>query len=239
MLWALVPVKQLSQSKQRLAAVLEPGEREGLVLAMLRDVLTAVQGVAMFDGVLLVSRSSKARALARDFGTETFVESAGSDHSRAVTEANRCLLRRHRTRTSLALSGDIPRITAQDIDQIIAHHDCVTLVPNENGDGTNAVLTSPPNAISYHFGERSLKRHVASADAAGISPSIVRNTNLALDIDEPRDLARALVDLPPSFTRDYLESSGIAARLKDQNISQTTERFGMPILADQETWVTR
>jgi 2-phospho-L-lactate guanylyltransferase len=215
MLWALVPVKQLSQSKQRLAAVLDPGEREGLVLAMLRDVLTAIQGVAVFDGVLLVSRSAKARALARDFG------------------------RRHRTRSSLALPGDVPRITAQDIDQIIAHHDCVTLVPNESGEGTNAVLTSPPNAITYHFGKRSLKRHVASADAAGISLSIVRNANLALDIDEPRDLARALADLPPSFTRDYLESSGIPARLKNQNISQTTERLGMPILADRETRVTR
>jgi hypothetical protein len=58
---------------------------------------------------------------------------------------------------------------------------------------------------------------------------------LALDIDEPRDLARALADLPPSFTRNYLESSGIAARLKNQNVSQTTERLGMPVLADQET----
>ena len=226
MLWALVSVKHLSASKQRLAAVLEPGEREGLVLAMLRDVLTAIQGVAVFDGVLLVSRSSKARALARDFGTETFVESLGSDHSRAVTEANRYLIRRHRTRTSLALSGDIPRITAQDIDQIIAHHDCVTLVPNESGEGTNAVLTSPPNAITYHFGERSLERHVASADAAGIAPSIVRNANLALDIDEPRDLLQALAALPPSFTRDFLESSGIAARLKGDKPAAGQNLFG-------------
>ena len=86
MLWALVPVKELSQSKQRLARVLDPVEREGLVLAMLRDVLTAIQGVSVFDGVLLVSRSSKARSRARDFGIETFAESVGADHSQAVTE---------------------------------------------------------------------------------------------------------------------------------------------------------
>ena len=37
MLWALVPVKEVTRSKQRLAEVIESREREGLVLAMLRD----------------------------------------------------------------------------------------------------------------------------------------------------------------------------------------------------------
>ena len=42
MSWVLVPVKNLSRSKQRLGSVLCPEEREGLMLAMLRDVLTAI-----------------------------------------------------------------------------------------------------------------------------------------------------------------------------------------------------
>lgn len=235
MLWALVPVKQLAQSKQRLAAVLEPGEREGLVLAMLRDVLTAIHDISVFDGVLLVSRSSQARALGRDFGTDTFVESIGSDHSQAVTQANRYLIDRHGIRSSLAIPSDVPRITAQDIHQIISHHDRVTLVPNESGEGTNAVLASPPNAITYHFGEHSLRKHAESADAAGISPSIVRNANFAKDIDEPRDLMRALADLPPSSTRDYLESSGIAARFKGRESCHTTESLPLPSVADH--WI--
>lgn len=225
MLWALVTVKELSQSKQRLTTVLDPGEREGLVLAMLRDVLTAIQDISVFDGILLVSRSSRARALAREFGMETFVESAGSDHSRAVTEANRYLDHRHRPESTLALAGDVPRVTAGDIQQIIAHHDRVTLVPDDSGGGTNAVLTSPPNAITYHFGEQSLRKHAESAKAAGISPSIVRNANIAKDIDEPRDLVQAQADLPPSFTRDYLESSGIAMRLLHNGISPLA-RYG-------------
>ncbi len=41
MSWVLVPVKNLSRSKQRLGSVPCPEEREGLMLAMLRDVLTA------------------------------------------------------------------------------------------------------------------------------------------------------------------------------------------------------
>jgi 2-phospho-L-lactate guanylyltransferase len=213
MLWAVVPVKELTQSKQRLAAVLDAGERERLVLAMLRDVLTAISGVQLLDGVLMVSRSQKVQALARDFVSDTFAESAGSDHSRAVIEANQYLLERYRAESSVAISADIPRITAGNIHRIIAKHRSVTLVPNAAGEGTNAVLSSPPNAIPCQFGKGSLRRHVASAEAAGISASIIPIDNMAHDIDDPRDLEKALADLAPSYTRDYLDKSGIADRL--------------------------
>ena len=208
-----MPVKELNNSKQRLASVLEPAEREQLMLAMLRDVLTAIEHVPLFDGVLLVSRSQKAKALARDFVNDVYMESAGCDHSRAVAEGNRYLIERYRVDSSLAISSDVPRVTAQDIHRIIEHHDRVTLVPNADGEGTNAVLTSPPNAISYHFGPNSLLQHVASAEAGGISPLIVRIPNLAHDIDDPQDLEQAIRDLPSSFTRSFIDTSGIAARL--------------------------
>ncbi len=235
MLWALVPVKELSQSKQRLADVLSRDEREGLMLAMLQDVLRAVRGVPDFDGILLVSRSKKARSLAGDLVTDIFVESPGSDHSQAVNEANRYLIERYGTNSSLALSADVPRVTAKDILQIIAHHDRVTLVPNESGEGTNAILASPADTVTCQFGGPSLKRHVASAEAAGISPNIVRNTNIAQDIDDPDDLTRALANLPPTSTGDYLQVSGIADRLQELNISGTAEPPGMPIAVDNWT----
>ncbi len=213
MLWALVPVKEITHSKQRLAEVIDSREREGLVLAMLRDVLTAIRGVDEFDGVLLVSRSQEAQALARDFVSDIFLDSVGSDHSRAVTEGNRYLRDRYGVKCSLAISADLPRVTSDDIRQIIEHHESVSLVPNATGEGTNAVLTSPPNAITCQFGGPSLERHVASADAAGLTALIVRNANIGHDIDDPHDLEQAIVDLRPSFTREYLESSGVAARL--------------------------
>ncbi len=213
MLWALVPVKEVTESKQRLAAVLDQHEREGLVLAMLRDVLTAIQEVDAFNGVLLVSRSHRVQALAREFVSDVFTESAGCDHSRAVTEANAYLKDRYRVESSLAISGDVPRVTPDDIRQIIEHHERVSLVPNASGEGTNAVLTSPPNTITCQFGGASLGRHVASADAVGLKARIVRNNNVGHDIDDPHDLEQAIMDLRSSNTRDYLRQSGIAVRL--------------------------
>ena len=40
--WAVVPVKELDQAKERLAAVLTPEGRRALMLAMLEDVLAAL-----------------------------------------------------------------------------------------------------------------------------------------------------------------------------------------------------
>jgi len=222
MLWALVPVKDIVHSKQRLARILDPHERQGLVLAMLRDVLGAIRGVEEFDGVLLVSRSQEAQELFRDFVTDIFVESAGSDHSRAVIEGNRYLKDRYRVGCSMAISGDIPRVTSDDIRQIIMQHDRVTLAPNASGEGTNAVLTSPPNLIQCQFGGSSLERHIASADAAGFTAQIVRCENIGHDIDNPGDLERAIIELGPSHTGDFLQSNGIAARLNHRGAGQAT-----------------
>ena len=216
MFWALIPVKEFTESKQRLAGVIQPHERAGLALAMLRDVLTAVGKVENFDGVLLVSRSQAVQALAREFGSDIFMESAGSDHSRAVIEGNQYLIDRYDAKCSLALSGDVPRVTADDIRQVIEHHKHVSLVPNASGEGTNAVLTSPPNAINCQFGGASLARHIGSADVSGLNARIVRNENIGHDIDDAHDLEQAIVNLKSSFTRDYLQDTGIAARLSDQ-----------------------
>ena len=213
-MWALVPVKQLNESKQRLTSVLSPAERKELMLAMLRDVLTAIQGVTLIDGVLLVSRSRTAQALARDFVNDIFMESSGSDHSRAVTEGSHYLEEQHSVDCSFAISADIPGVSSDDLRLIIENHDRLTLVPNTSGEGTNAVLASPPNAIAYQFGVGSLKKHMASAEAAGIPSAVVHVTSMAHDIDDPGDLERALEDLPITFTRDYLENKAIGARLK-------------------------
>ena len=75
-IWALLPFKGAGGAKRRLAAVLSEAEREGLVLAMLRDVLAALANTPMLGGVVLASRDSAAAALADEFGAEVFPETA-------------------------------------------------------------------------------------------------------------------------------------------------------------------
>ena len=83
-MWAVVPLKQLEQAKARLASVLSADERRALMLAMARDVLTALGGSKRLKGILIVSRTPEADALAQAFATERFAEGPGANLSQAL-----------------------------------------------------------------------------------------------------------------------------------------------------------
>ena len=68
----LLPVKDLRNAKQRLAAVLTPDERFGLAQAMLADTIRAVHGVKRADKIFVVLPektllNGKAEAILRAF----------------------------------------------------------------------------------------------------------------------------------------------------------------------------
>ena len=69
-MWTVLPLKALSPVKSRLAGVLTPGQREGLMEAMIKDVLAALQACPAVEGVLLVSRDRDAPALAAAYGAQ-------------------------------------------------------------------------------------------------------------------------------------------------------------------------
>jgi 2-phospho-L-lactate guanylyltransferase len=210
MLWALVPLKRLARSKQRLGAVLDAEERKGLMLAMARDVLTVIRQHAEIDGVLLVSRAPEARKIARECEVELFCESAGADLSQALTEASRYVVSQHGASATLVIPSDVPMIRDDDIAAVLAQHDSITVVPDNSGEGTNALLLSPPGIIAYAFGEQSFRHHTESSSAAGVTPIIVKNLRMSKDIDVPDDLVQLRSDMPQSATRDFLQSNGLA-----------------------------
>jgi 2-phospho-L-lactate guanylyltransferase len=104
-------------------------------------------------------------------------------------------------------------ITAADVATILDQHQQITLVPDSEGDGTNCIVSSPPNLIRYRFDGHSFKPHAEAAYGIGITPRIVRNDAFGIDVDTPRDLLRVLERAGPSRTRTCLETSGIASRL--------------------------
>jgi 2-phospho-L-lactate/phosphoenolpyruvate guanylyltransferase len=50
-------------------------------------------------------------------------------------------------------------------------------------------MLSPPDAVPLHFGEDSFFPHLAAAEACGIAPAVLHLPGIALDIDNPADLA--------------------------------------------------
>jgi 2-phospho-L-lactate guanylyltransferase len=190
-IWAVVPVKDTAAAKTRLAAAVPSELRQGLALAMLEDVLTALAEARGLAGRVLVTIDPAARDLASRYGARVIADGARDGHTGAVTAAARCLAAEERG-AMLTLPGDIPLVTAAEIEQLIAAHlpaPSFTIAPSHDEMGSNAIIMSPPEAVKLRFGDDSFRPHLAACRAAGIEPTIVRLPGIGLDIDNPADLA--------------------------------------------------
>ncbi len=188
-LWAIVPVKPLKNAKSRLSAVLSPEERFELAQAMFRHVLSVLATAPDVSGVLVISRDTKALAIAREMGAKTIQESAISDLNPALMRAT-MILKSWRADAVLVLPADLPFVQADDIQALIGlgKEQSIVIATDHNGDGTNALLARPPGLIQFDYGPGSYQRHINSAKRAGIEVLTYHSDSLASDIDVPADL---------------------------------------------------
>ncbi len=222
----LVPVKNLDGVKQRLASVLDPGERRRLVRTMLADVASALAPLTPVAPVILVSGDPWARQFARRQGWEILVESAQASKSDSVDWASGILQGRGFTAV-LRLPGDIPLIRADDVRLLIeprSEASGAVIVPSADGTGTNALLRSPPGLFPSRFGPGSFRLHRAEAKQRGVTCKVVHNSRIALDLDTPADLIEFVRQGTETRTWRWLDDSGILARLPTAVEPRVAER---------------
>lgn len=189
-IWAVVPVKDTAAAKTRLGPALPAHLRPAFFLAMLEDVLAALAGARGLAGRLLVTTDAAAMRLASRYGAACIADGAADGHTGAVAAAARRLAREGAA-GMLTLPGDVPLVTAGEIEQLIAAHrpaPSFTIAPSHDKQGSNAILVSPPDAVKLRFGDDSFFPHLAAAEACGIRPTVLHLAGLALDIDNPADL---------------------------------------------------
>jgi 2-phospho-L-lactate guanylyltransferase len=189
-LWAIVPVKPLRRAKSRLAGVLSRDERAALSKEMLVHTLDVLSTVPQVEKILVISRDSRALALARERGARTVTEQGGSQLNKALIRAT-VLARGYGVSSVLVLPADLPLLTKADVEKLVSMADdppVVVIAPDRRGTGTNALLSSPPGLIEYDFGPDSFKHHSARAEAAGARVEICELPSLELDLDLPEDL---------------------------------------------------
>ena len=214
-MWAVLPIKDMADAKQRLSPVLAPVERRALFRVMVGEVLAALAAVRDLDGILVVTRDPAAMALAQTFGARVVTEPENCGQSSAVSLAAGTLVAEG-VDGMLAVPGDIPLVTADELETALRAHKvapAVTIVPAWDRRGSNCLICSPPDLIPFAFGNDSFQPHLAAACAAGVDPGVVPLPGIGLDIDNPDDLRRLLALPHRSATHAHLRDSGIAARL--------------------------
>lgn len=188
-LWVIIPVKPLKNAKSRLSPVLLPDQRYELAQAMLRHVLAVTTTVQAVTGALVISRDTKALAIAREMGAKTLQEGAISNLNPALLRAT-VVVKSWRADAVLILPADLPFISAEDIVAMIglAHRPSIVIATDRERDGTNALLVRPPGAIEYEYGPGSYERHRQNAARAGLPVALYESERMTLDIDVPEDL---------------------------------------------------
>lgn len=182
---AVLPIKRFESAKTRL----ERGGKEALAAGMATDVLRALAGATGLDRVLVVTGDATAKERAVEHGAEVVDEPTLAGHSGAAILGVQRAVELGATRV-LLVPGDCPLLRAEDVDGLLARHDGpgVVVVPDRHGTGTNALLLSPPDAITPSFGPGSRDRHVGLATEAGADVSIDEVPALLMDVDTLDDL---------------------------------------------------
>jgi 2-phospho-L-lactate/phosphoenolpyruvate guanylyltransferase len=192
----LVPVKNLSAAKQRLAAVLDQPSRTKLAQAMLHDVLTALYGWKNRPAVAVVTSDAYAVRLATEYGFDIIADPDNPGETGAIEMATRVCVERG-VDSTLIIPADIPLIQVWELEEIMEKAPVAgsVLVPAADGRGTNAAFRRPADLFPLRFGNDSFKPHHAAAQATG-KPSVVLNLpGIAVDVDNPEDLEQ-MISLP-------------------------------------------
>ncbi|MDP7721471.1 2-phospho-L-lactate guanylyltransferase [Mycobacterium sp. TY814] len=184
----IIAVKRLAAAKTRLAPVFSAPTREGVVLAMLVDTLTAASRVGSLGSITVITPDQAAAAAATDLGARVLDDPTPPDDPDPLNSAISAAARAVDSPNTVVLQGDLPALQTQELAEAIsaARHHQRSFVADRLGTGT-AVLCAFGTGLDPHFGSDSAARHRRSGaiELTGAWPG------LRCDVDTPADLAAA------------------------------------------------
>lgn len=186
----IVAVKRLAAAKTRLAPVFSARTREGVVLAMLIDTLTAAARVDALGSITVVTPDEAAAAAATGLGAEVLADPTPEGHgdplNNAIAAAERAV--GGFFPNVVVLQGDLPALQTQELAEAIAaaRHHRRSFVADRLATGTAALFAFGAQ-LDPQFGADSSARHRRSGaiELTGAWPG------LRCDVDTPDDLAAA------------------------------------------------
>jgi 2-phospho-L-lactate/phosphoenolpyruvate guanylyltransferase len=194
----LVPVKRFGAAKRRLAGLLDPTQRASLARWLADRVVAAAAPLPTFvacddDEVASWADGAGAQVLwspglglngAVDAGRTTI---AGKGFDQLVI-----------AHSDLPLARGLPALATPDT---------ICLVPDRRRDGTNVLAMPVDAAVPASYGRGSFSQHLELAMTSGRRVEVRADARLAIDLDNPDDLAHPAVEpILPTWLRTILAS---------------------------------
>jgi len=179
------------EPKTRLGPFLTPTERRSVARSMLADVLDALSRVGAEPTVLATED------IAADVPVRVDERPLTPAVNAAIAE---------RDGPVAVVMADLALATPAALDRLLTAEGDVVLAPGLGG-GTNALLARHPDfRVDYHG--VSYRDHREAARAVGAAVTTIDSFRLAVDVDDPPDLAEVLVH-GDGETATHLRSLGV------------------------------
>ena len=181
----VVPIRAFVGGQARLVDAIDAAGRADLG----RELAARVVAAATPLPVVVVTAAPEVRKWAADAGAAVIPDPGGLD---ASARAGVRWCRDEGLPRAIVAHADLPWArtfagVANDGSRPI-----MVVVPCHRDDGTPvlSVPTDTDTEFEFAYGEDSFRRHVALARRLGLAVRVVRDPNLAFDVDVPDDLAR-------------------------------------------------
>ena len=189
--WVVVLIKDFDSAKQRLRPALGSKSRRQLAR---RNAHLAVDAAAAGGHVLVVAGSEEVAEMGASWGADVLLEPREEGQNVAAERGLKRAIEGGADAV-LLLSSDLPLVTPVAVRSLLAavarlKPPVAVAVPAIGRGGTNALYVSPPDAVGMHFGDESLARFKDDAEGKGVKFVVHHSDAMALDLDEPSDLAR-------------------------------------------------
>jgi 2-phospho-L-lactate guanylyltransferase len=189
--WVVVLIKDFDSAKERLRPVMGAQSRRALAR---RNARLAVDAAKAGDHVLVVAGGDEVAELAASWGATVLLEPREEGQNMAAQRGIKRAIEGG-AEAVLLLSSDLPLVTEDAVQAMLTVAGRLTppvavAAPAIGRGGTNALYLRPPDVIGMHFGDESLVKFREDADGKGVRFAIHQSDAMALDLDEPDDLAR-------------------------------------------------
>jgi 2-phospho-L-lactate guanylyltransferase len=200
---AVIPVKRMSAAKSRLRGAVPAARHADLVLAMMRDTVSAVLAGTAVAELIVVTDDPEAAAVAGGLGARVVPDTPAAELNAAMRFGADEIAGLDRFRAVLA--GDLPALRPEQLDEALGQAGTRGFVADADGTGTVLLAAAPGEPLDPRFGPGSAAAHAAS----GAKPLTGDWPGLRQDVDTPADLRRVLDLGAGRHTCDLLRDLGL------------------------------
>jgi 2-phospho-L-lactate guanylyltransferase len=192
---AIVPIREIENTKLRLATALTQSQRSELSTALLHRTLRSVEGSSI-DYAWLVSSLPETLSGLQQYQKLAVVRESifhGGVNS-AMRDGFVAAKSRFEISASILIPSDLPLVSATALNEVLESLEKYDMIinPSEKRDGTNLLgFKGPDFLITLHYDDDSYRKHLLEAGERHLNYLAIEKQEFLHDLDSYEDLSFA------------------------------------------------